>query len=77
MAGKTKKTGKATLKAGWLVREVPAGTSLRKAVFETAKEAGYISFRVYLNGIEIAEADAPEKLRSNDEVVIIPDTKVG
>lgn len=76
MAGRSKK-GTATLKAGWLVKEVPAGTSLRKAVFETAKEASYVSFRVYLNGKEISEAEAPEKLKPGDEILILPDTKVG
>lgn len=73
--GKGKK--EAYVIAGWLQKKVPAGKQFSETIQKIAREAGFVSYRVYLDGTEITPDDAPAKIPSGARIEITPDTKVG
>lgn len=52
--------------------EVRPGENFGRKVKEIADSKGVKNFKVYLNGGEVAPADAPSSFREGDEVKIVP-----
>lgn len=52
--------------------EVRAGDPFASKVKEIADGRGVKNFKVYLNGAEVGQGDAPASFRSGDEVKIVP-----
>lgn len=67
----------ATLTINGSVNTLATGSSFRDAVVESARNAGYGKFRVYLNGAEIDPAAAPAIIGESDSLEIRPFEKAG